>query len=52
MQRCQGESKRFLFITSVEKKPSYKANTPFPSCFKPLLQSEAKCEDIDKKIRS
>ena len=25
-------------------------NRPFPSCLKPLFQSEAKCEAIDKKM--
>ena len=44
--------KTFLVYYFRRTKPSYKANTPFPSCFKSLLQSEAKCEDIDKKIRS
>ena len=25
-------------------------NSPFPSCLKPLFQSEAKCEAIDTKM--
>ena len=52
MQRCRGESKRFLFITSVEQDLPTKPIRKFPSCFKSLLQSEAKCEDIDKKFRT
>ena len=45
---------RVMFSLRAERQTSdsktVKNNRPFPSCTKPLFQSEAKCEAIEKKM--
>ena len=46
------QSWRFVIISTNPFGTTFKGNGLFPSCPKPLFQSEAKCEAIDVKMIS
>ena len=43
-------SEFFLVFYTTNRGIVNRFNSPFASCFKPLFQSEAKCEAIDLKM--
>ena len=51
IDQSHGENCRLGHIIKSDiQLPSIKVNKPFPSCLKPLFQSEAKCEAVDIEI--